>query len=656
MGVEALLTSKLSSFYAFGAPPSTCNLALELVFEDGGSKRAAKSKGTRRKGNNSKCSTTSSMTPIRKSGCFLTSKDLSSCKFKRRASLCRSSFTDDSSSSSSSSSSGGGEDAVQFGDEEGYGYGTARSGFVFLMQGEGIALLEGQRDGDGQSQTSSPPPSSSSSSSSSSRGPSFGLGGPFQSDEFQWTPSPSFGEGFESRIAELRTTRGHQNTSSQSMCGELKSSIVESPHAEGEAPSVSNSESNSQTRDDAALCNLRRAGGVQLPTSIRKLKRRKDDMKMAARLDHLGCECSIRKAFSSMVYMIKAMQSYALQIRKALFSEWDVQEVMMLVHHEMHSSFVWLFQQVFACTPKLMMSVMILLANFTAFSMGENMNIAIASAVFETPAPISQFLRTYHTQEEDAAGGMYYTTEVSSILPLLKNHSTDVGGTGPDISLGGGSGGHKSRQAPVAGDDEDGDSWRLQGGGSSSSSRQSSMYSKKDTYGARPSGLNPRNPQQKATPQRQQQEPPRPSDREVFKALLEQTAKELELKSGEPLQHVQLDQETIRTLVAPIVANVEPDNYPCFDRTDLEYQHAISKDPSSSLLLANYAQFLYVVRHDNNRAEEFFHRAMRVDPLDAAVLGRFASFFMAGTRKQSSRREGIQGRHGIRPRESVSCR
>lgn len=487
---------------------------------------------------------------------------------------------------------------MQFGDEEGYGYGTARSGFVFLMQGDGIALLEGQRDGDGQSQTSLPPPSSS--SSSSSRGPSFGLGGPFQSDDFQWTPSPSFGEGFESRIAELRTTRGHQNTSSQLMCGELKSSIVESPHAEGEAPSVSNSESNSQTRDDAALCNLRRPGGVQLPTSIRKLKRRKDDMKMAARLDHLGGECSIRKAFSSMVYMIKAMQSYALQIRKALFSEWDVQEVMMLVHHEMHSSFVWLFQQVFACTPKLMVSVMILLANFTAFSMGENMNIAIASAVFETPAPISQFLRTYHTQEEDAAGGMHYTTEVSSVLPLLENHSTDVGGTGPVISLGGGSGGHKSRQAPVAGDDEDGDSWRLQGGGSSSSSRQSSMYSKKDMYGARPSGLNPRNPQQKATPP-QQQEPPRPSDREVFKALLEQTVKELELKSGEPLQHVQLDQETIRTLVAPIVANVEPDNYPCFDRTDLEYQHAISKDPSSSLLLANYAQFLYVVRHDNNR-------------------------------------------------------
>jgi tetratricopeptide (TPR) repeat protein len=156
------------------------------------------------------------------------------------------------------------------------------------------------------------------------------------------------------------------------------------------------------------------------------------------------------------------------------------------------------------------------------------------------------------------------------------------------------------------------------------------MYSEKDTYGARPSGLNPRNPQQKAIPQQQQQEPPRPSDREVFKALLEQTAKELELKSGEPLQHVQLDQETIRTLVAPIVANVEPDNYPCFDRTDLEYQHAIAKDPSSSLLLANYAQFLYVVRHDNNRAEEFFHRAMRVDPLDAAVLGRFASFLWLG--------------------------
>jgi hypothetical protein len=95
----------------------------------------------------------------------------------------------------------------------------------------------------------------------------------------------------------------------------------------------------------------------------------------------------------------------------------------------------------------------------------------------------------------------------------------------------------------------------------------------------------------------------------MLQALLEETAKELELRIGEPLQHVKLDQETIRRLVAPVAVDLEPDNYACFDRTDLEYQHAISMQDTNTLLLANYAQFLYVVRHDNNRL--VFHLTAR---------------------------------------------
>lgn len=120
------------------------------------------------------------------------------------------------------------------------------------------------------------------------------------------------------------------------------------------------------------------------------------------------------------------------------------------------------------------------------------------------------------------------------------------------------------------------------------------------------------------------------SDKAMLQALLEETAKELELRIGEPLQHVKLDQETIRRLVAPVAVDLEPDNYACFDRTDLEYQHAISMQDTNTLLLANYAQFLYVVRHDNNRAEDFFHRALQVDPSDGEILGRFASFLWLG--------------------------
>jgi hypothetical protein len=86
-----------------------------------------------------------------------------------------------------------------------------------------------------------------------------------------------------------------------------------------------------------------------------------------------------------------------------------------------------------------------------------------------------------------------------------------------------------------------------------------------------------------------------------YRLLLEQTVRELELKPGEPVHHVQLDQETLRILVAPVSTKMEADNYLCFDRTDLEYQHAIGVEPFNPMLLANYAQFLYVVRHENSR-------------------------------------------------------
>lgn len=394
-----------------------------------------------------------------------------------------------------------------------------------------------------------------------------------------------------------------------------------------------------------ALCVLG-MGGVQLPSSIKKLRRRNSEVKgensrsLPATKEPRGC--AIKNAFSSMVYMIKAVQSHALQIRQVLFSEWDVQEVLLLVQREMHSSFVWLFQQVFACTPKLMVSVMILLANFTVYSMGENVAIA---TVTETPAPIAFFLSTYGNPQAsldpnfaENYSQMYYTNPLSS-----SPHP------GPSSAGSGGNNYPYPRIAPSF----DGDAW-LNG-----ALNENFMFSQKDSLRDAPA----RKDVKKTESELEQQ---RPSHHEMMKAWVESSMKDLE---GEPVVQNVMEQETIRRLVAPVVAHLESDNYACFDRTDLEYRHALSKDPSNALLLANYAQFLYVVRHDHDRyvptchfkrflpplfmfpffqtiadvcevlccrAEGYFHQAMQVDPLDSAILGRFASFLWLGRGNRSA--------------------
>jgi hypothetical protein len=355
-----------------------------------------------------------------------------------------------------------------------------------------------------------------------------------------------------------------------------------------------------QTVDPESLCALG-MGGVQLPSSIKKLRRRTVEPKTPSQPEHPQ-GCAIRNAFSSMVYMIKAVQSHALQIRQVLFSEWDVQEVLLLVHREMHSSFVWLFQQVFACTPKLMVSVMLLLANFTVFSMGENVALASVSV---TPAPIAFFLSTYGNPNPNPQAPL----DPHFVRNPQNPQSRSL--LGPSSA---GSGGNNTN-SPVIAENFDGDAW-LHGGSGNANYVVSQKESVRDAS-ARLDG----NAKKKEVEMRH----------ELMKAWVESSMKEIKSKRGENSeQQAVLEQETIRRLVAPVVAHLESDNYACFDRTDLEYQHALSKDPSNSLLLANYGQFLYVVRHDHDRAEGYFHQAMQADPLDSAILGRFASFLWLG--------------------------
>lgn len=112
-----------------------------------------------------------------------------------------------------------------------------------------------------------------------------------------------------------------------------------------------------------------KANSVGIPLSLRIIKRKqrwKEGFVDAGEFAY----CSVKKAVSSLVLIIRELQNYTLVIREGLNCE-DLLEIMAKMQRDMNLTFVWLFQQVFSKTPTLMVYVMLLLANFSVHSMAD---------------------------------------------------------------------------------------------------------------------------------------------------------------------------------------------------------------------------------------------------------------------------------------------
>ena len=140
----------------------------------------------------------------------------------------------------------------------------------------------------------------------------------------------------------------------------------------------------------------RNGASVDLPLSLRILKRKKRwESEGWIREASETAACSVQKALSSLVFIIRELQSYALQLRSGtLVCDDSLREIMFRVHREVHGSFCWLFGHIFASTPTLMVSVMLLLANFTVYSMSHTvaaLPVAMSPLLSPSPAITSTF-------------------------------------------------------------------------------------------------------------------------------------------------------------------------------------------------------------------------------------------------------------------------
>lgn len=168
-------------------------------------------------------------------------------------------------------------------------------------------------------------------------------------------------------------------------------------------------------RDDIERFDIeQKANRVDIPLSLRMIKKKqkwKEGFADAGEFTY----CSLKKALSTMVSSMEEIQNNALQIREGLYAE-DLHVIMNTVQREMSSSFVWLFQQVFSRTPTLMVYVMILLANFTASSMADNVAAAV---ILSSTSPSEAITETIPFTEEDYGSETKHERSFSVHYPSL---------------------------------------------------------------------------------------------------------------------------------------------------------------------------------------------------------------------------------------------
>ncbi|CAO2167094.1 unnamed protein product [Urochloa humidicola] len=351
----------------------------------------------------------------------------------------------------------------------------------------------------------------------------------------------------------------------------------------------------------------RSASSVGLPLSLRMLKRRKQQLEQGRwgderrLVDRAGesARAAVGRAFASMVLIIRELQSFTLQMREALLYE-DLQTVLARVHAEMHASFVWLFQHIFAGTPALMVSLMLLLANFTVYSMGDS--VAFAATL---PPPQATAVEMVDTQQQpEQSHSQQRRFDAAALKTFSIGRTASVGGNGD--------GGGKVR--PVAGATGDGQS-------DESSYRQSGAVLPQDashTQQATPLGAG----SEASVSDSMAVE----DELVIWKRISDEATRMQASVSAEELMDPEILEQLVAPVEAPKPAETETEYSGEHAATAQRYEQAVSEEPNNSLLLANFAQFLYQVQGDHDRAEHFFKRAVRAEPADAEAMGRYAAF------------------------------
>lgn len=316
---------------------------------------------------------------------------------------------------------------------------------------------------------------------------------------------------------------------------------------------------------------LRRANSLDLPLSLRILKRKRKRWETAV-MNNYAC-CSVRNAFSSVVFIVQEILTHTIHMREALFSSSNLQKnqgILATAHDEVQASFIWLFQHIFSATPNLMVYLMLLLANFTLFSITRDPS--------PTPPPSQPVSISVQESENPSI-----PNDFAAISTSLIARSLIVRG-----SCGGGDDG-KVRTIASAADD---------GGWDQSSSFRTGRSDVPATG----------------------------EEEEDYATAWRGILQEVDRIRGNERHEALMDPDTLRRLVSPVTVEMEAEDFSAYSVTEFCYRRALADNPDDPLILSNFAQFLHVVLRDHHSAEEYFKRAAKAEPADAEALCRYANF------------------------------
>ncbi|KAG2327973.1 hypothetical protein Bca52824_010701 [Brassica carinata] len=248
----------------------------------------------------------------------------------------------------------------------------------------------------------------------------------------------------------------------------------------------------------------RKANNVDLPLSLRMTKRKLQDQQAIKEASKSNKYCSIDKAFSSMVFMIDELHSFALQTTETIFYE-DLQGA---VKKDMHASFLWIFQR------------------------ASNLAISLASV------PVTKGQDQTH---------QWFESTLSSRCGWM-----DLGNFDKISRL------STSQRDSVSG------------------------------QGIREEELS------------------------LWNSMVE---------DADQMQ----DSTVVRDMKLRPRIELE-DDYANYTRTELLYKIGLAQEPNNPMLLANYAQFLYLIYQDYGIAEKCFKNAIELEEADAETYSKYAVF------------------------------
>ncbi|XP_044460890.1 uncharacterized protein LOC123192415 [Mangifera indica] len=347
-------------------------------------------------------------------------------------------------------------------------------------------------------------------------------------------------------------------------------------------------------RDEINRVNIeKKANCLGIPLSLKMIKRKQ---KWQQGFGDAGdfAHCSVKKAFSSLVYIIRELQNYALRIRENLYSE-DLKEIMSKVQREMNISFVWLYQKVFSRTPTLMVYVMILLANFTVHSMSDHTVVAATSLSFSSCKTISE----------------------AEIDKQLEDSNSDVGNNG----------GGKIVRPTV--DGTEGGDWHM---------RRSSPFVEQRRI--LPEVNHEMTEEEAELWNSMVEEASRMQEESRLEILHSETKKffvtpiTMRLEPEDYVDYFRTDllyqmgvaEEPSNSLLlgnyAQLLHLVAQD----YDRAEECYKRAVQVEPPDAEALSRFADFLWTVRKDLWGAEERYLQALAADPSNAYHASKYATF------------------------------